>query len=346
MNCQEVEQFLMQYDGIAGCSAPDGVVGRERAHAGVQSADVERHLAECGACAALARKLRRLDEAVRSLPVPPRVETIAARMRFEQKLRSLTPAAAATEFAETNRPSHRVAFWRSAGSRWAAAAVLLLAIGGGVWGYHAHQGRAVASAEAIDKLVDWNLQLAQNDNAADRERFYRESAQNVKQQVGNAPLSDDDKEVAYALVEDGEFFSKTDDPLAQADRFSHVADLLVTKMGRAARKNPKSLDRLGQSYLSVVDRGIKRNLDRAEAIAGSGDSEEHQKRMEKIIQRNIQLEKRLEALLEEAPPAAHPPLRKALDATKQHAFRPANKRQQQKQQQNSGGASTPAGKIY
>ena len=346
MNCQEVEHLLMQYDGIAGAVAPDGVVGREREHAGEQMAGVESHLAQCKACATLARKLRRLDQAVRSLPVPPRVETIAARMRFEQKLRALAPAAAAKEFAEANRPSRRIGFWHSTGSRWAAAALLLLAIGGGTWGYHAYQGRAVASAEAINQLVDWNLQLAQNGNAADREKFYRESANDVKQKVGSAPLSDDDKEVTDALMLDGEFFSKTEDPLAQADRFSHVADLLVTKMGRAAKKNPKTLDRLGQTYLSVVDRGIRRNLDRAEAIAGNGngDTAEHQKRMERIIQRNIQLEKKLEALLQDSPPAAHPPLRKALDATKQHAVRPLNKKQ--KQQQSPAGQPGPGGKIY
>jgi hypothetical protein len=113
----------------------------------------------------------------------------------------------------------------------------------------------------------------------------------------------------------GKFLANSADPLADADHFSQVADVLLNRMDHDARKSPKALDQLGQTYYMVVDKGVRRNLARAQA-AGAVDSPERQRRIEKIIERNVRLQSKLQALLDQSPDDSKPQLRKALDLTK------------------------------
>jgi hypothetical protein len=297
MNCQEVESLL-----LSGAVA-DGAL-----------AD---HLAQCSACAELAGSIERLERAVRSLPAPP--GAAEARQRFAAVLRE--------------RQSQPLRIFRLMPGRWAMAASIVLLLGGAgvTWAYLAHQHtRIVASAEAIDDLVEWNLRLAQPDSTDERHKLYADSADGARRTADQAPLTEDDRHAADDLMQTGALLADSQDPLAEADHFSQMADLLVSKMDTTARKSPKALDRLGQTYFLVVDKGICRNLERAEAQGV--DTPERQKRMERIIQRNIQLQERLEKFLLKHPNAAnHPHLRKALELHRRQAR--MRKGQQQQQQQ-------------
>jgi hypothetical protein len=220
-------------------------------------------------------------------------------------------------------------------ARWAVAAAILLLLGGvGIaWAYRSHQGtRMVASAEAIDDLVEWNLRLAQSESTNERHKLYADSAAGVRRTAGEAPFTDDDRVAADDLMQTGALLAESQDPLTEADHFSQMADLLVTKMDTTARKSPKALDRLGQTYFMVVDKGIRQNLERAEAQGVN--TPERQKRMERIIQRNIQLQERLEKFLLKHPNAAnHPHLRKALELHRRQARGRKGPPPQQQQQQ-------------
>lgn len=312
MNCQEVQSLLLEAEAIH--AASDGAVARDD-----EDAAIAQHLSQCAACGELARKLRRLEQTVRSLPAPLGSEE--ARVRFEQRLHEMQTAV---------KPAGRIL--RLARSPWpaaaaAVAAAIVLAIGGGLWAYHAHQHKVVASTQTIDDLVEWNLRLAQA-TPDERHKLYADSADGVKQSVGQAPLTEADRKSADELMQTGALLADTQDPLAEADHFSQMADLLVTQMDGPARASPQAMDRLGQTYFLVVDKGIRRNLERAEAAAGF-DSPERQKRVDKIIQHSLQLQARLEAFLEKHPAAARPQLRKALELHKRHIK--ARKWQQQQQ---------------
>jgi hypothetical protein len=319
--------------------APDGVFVRFSGDAAPQVAEhVAEHVAHCASCNQLARKLRRLEKVVRSLPEPP--DSTDARLRFVAQLENLeinpfinrdvdgedagnngrddvdlipSPMRISARRRRTARKSHLL--WRIADSRLTAAALLMLVLGGSIWAYRFRQQQVLASAQTIDKLVVWNLRLTQSDSPAERRKLYAISAESVKQQTSQASLSSNDRKNAEALLQNGAFLADNQDPLAEADHFSEVADLLVTKMDSAADKSPEVMEQLSQTYFSVINQGIQKNLDRAEA---SGvNTAATQKQLEKIDQHNTVLMSKVEALLEKSPPASHPPLRQALDLHKQ-----------------------------
>src|SRR3982751_3995904 len=97
MTCNEAESLLLIQHGAD--PAPDGDLAGQLA----------AHVATCAACGETARKLRTLESAVRSLPVP--AESSEARLRFEALLHSQTAVT----------PKRSIA-GRIVRSRWAAAA--------------------------------------------------------------------------------------------------------------------------------------------------------------------------------------------------------------------------------
>ncbi len=302
MNCEEArEQLLLLMDsGSDDVTAPDGVSGRITEHASA-------HIRSCAACGELARKLRRLESAVRSLPGP--LGSAQARARFETRL-------ASGDFRDRDAAARRGpnVVYRFVRSKLAVAAILLLCLGVTMWFYIARQNRAIASAETIDQVAAWNLSLSQIESPDERQRLYDTGASSLRQLVGLAPLDDDDRRIADDLLLSGKFLAGSQDPLADADHFSKLADVLVEQMDRKSGKSPKALNQLGQTYYMVVDKGVHRNLARAQA-AGL-DSPERQKRLEKIIERNVRLQAKLQNLLDQSPGDSKPQLRKALDVTK------------------------------
>jgi hypothetical protein len=323
MTCEEVETLLLQSEMN---QAPDGVSVRLSGDAAPLVAEhVAGHVARCASCNRLASKLRRLEKAVRSLPEPP--DSTDARLRFAAQLQSLDIDAGSDDAADLVPAMPRLVaprrravpkssiLWRIADSRLTAAALLMLVVGGSIWAYHHRQQQVLASAQTLDKLVVWNLRLTQSVSPAERRKLYAISAESVKQQTGQASLTSADRKDAEALLQNGAFLADNQDPLAEADHFSDVADLLVTKMDFTADKSPEAMDQLSQAYYSVVNQGIQKNLDRAEASGVNTPAT--QKQMEKIDQRNTVLMSKVQALLDKSPPASRSPLRKALDLHQQ-----------------------------
>lgn len=314
MNCLEVQSLLLQSEMN---QAPDGVFVRFSGDAAARG--VANHLAACVACNHLARKLRRLEKAVRSLPEP--IDMAAAKDRFIAKLQimDLEPAPQPMSMPAQARRRRVVRksniFWRIADSRLTAAALVMLVIGGSIWTYRAREHQLIASAQAMNSLVEWNLRLAEAKSTAERKRLYDARAEAEKQLASRAHLNAADRKQANTLIENVEFLSTNEDPLAEADHFSQVAEVLITKMDSLASKAPETMDRLSDTYYRVVDQGIQQNLERA-AAAGA-NTPVAQKQIEAIDQRNTMLQSKVEALLEKNPSASQPQLRKALDLHKQ-----------------------------
>jgi hypothetical protein len=310
MNCEEVQSLLLQSDLI---QAPDGVFVRFAGDAALSPEHVAEHVNQCAACSQLARKLRRLEKAVRSLPQPP--DSSEAKTQFVNELETIVPG---FEFMQNGRAPRARGYkahilWRIADSRLTAAAILLLVIGGSVWSYHARQLKAIAAAQAFQNLVEWNLKLTENQSPVARHKMYAESAEDVRERTVRAPFTAADRKQADVLIKNGAFLADNQDPLAEADHFSDVAELLITKMDAESNSSSQAMDKLSQTYLSVVDKGIHKNLDRAE-VAGV-QTPAARKQIEKLGQRNMMLQMKVEALLDKDP-VAQPQLRKALDLHK------------------------------
>jgi cell division protein FtsB len=272
MDCDQVQSELLAADDI---DAPDGVFAR-----------FEQQVAGCVPCSQLVRKLRRLNATVRSLPEP--INTRAAQLRFQHNF--------ADKLKLTAKPMRMRRMVLMPSRLVALAAMILLSLGIGAWAYVDHENRVAVSALAIQKAVDWNLNLSQSDSNNERQVLYAKGAEDLQQ----ASVSAEDRPIADHLLQGGKFLADNHDPVAQADHFTQVAGLLVSRMDRAAHKNPKALQPLGESYLDVMDRGIHRNLD----IAAVSASPETLRRIERIIQRNLQLQVQLQAMLRDRPDAA------------------------------------------
>ena len=107
--------------------------------------------------------------------------------------------------------------------------------------------------------------------------------------------------------------------LAEAYHFSEVADLLMAKMDAAVSQSDETVGQLSQTYLSVVDTGIEKNIERAAATSVTSPSRVSQ--LAKIDQRNAYLMNKVEAFIEKNPGSSPPPLRKALAHQKQSSQR-------------------------
>jgi hypothetical protein len=319
IHCEEVQTLLLQSDLI---QAPDGVFVRFSGDAALKPEHVAEHVNQCAACCQLARKLRRLEKAVRSLPLPP--DSSHAKTQFVNDLETIVPG---FEFMHAGpRPRARGykahILWRIADSRLTAAAILLLVIGGSVWSYHLRQQKALAAAQAFQNLVEWNLKLAENQSPVERHKLFAASAEDVRQRTVHAPFNAADRKQADALIQNGAFLADNQDPLAEADHFSDVAELLITKMDAESSASSEAMEKLSRTYLSVVDKGIHKNLDRAEVAGVQTPATQHQ--IEKLGQRNMMLQSKVEALLDKTPDP-QPQLRKALDLHKRSQSVPNQK---------------------
>ena len=126
--------------------------------------------------------------------------------------------------------------------------------------------RKAASADVIERLVDWNLNMACTPSAADRDRLYADQAADLKAEVLKARLPSGDRGFAESLLETAPWLARNQDPLAEADRFNDVADQLVTRMNLATRGGDHDrVERYARLYRRVRELGIESKLDLLEA---------------------------------------------------------------------------------
>src|SRR5688572_18824356 len=139
MDCERARLLLLQSDDPrpAGCPSPG----------------LAEHVRQCVACRRLAGKLAQLEEAWRGLPLAGNPER-AQRTFLKRLARDRSVA----------RPKVRP--WRARPVRWAAAAVLLLALGLGSL-MLLPAAKVQAAPDLVERLVDWNLDLAQAADPAD-----------------------------------------------------------------------------------------------------------------------------------------------------------------------------------
>lgn len=284
MNCNTAQALILNADHPA--TLPD------------DNADLRAHLDQCPPCRQLLDRVIRIENTAAALTIPPAQD---AREQTRARLRETTL---------------RPRFLRPA---WIGAVAALLVVGIGLGAYFAF---APSAPTLVDQLIDLDLELAAAQHPQERQQLYNQRAPRLESAVKNSRLSEEDRQLATALLRNGKWLTANADPLEQAERFSDIADVLVDRMDRAARaRDARALQKLGRHYGQVMQVGIGPSLDKATAYIAPP-----QARLERLATRNAGHQKKLQAVLDVSPRASQKDIHKALEASKKQQFPKAGKK--------------------
>jgi hypothetical protein len=299
-DCKQIQETLLTLDTV-GLSSVTSL-----------PAQVQTHIRGCADCRGMLTQLQQLEVATQSLPVP--AEASAARVRFEQRFVVRTSQSApiaiggsrpdrADREVRTTRGSvlatiHRK-YWRTL----AIAASILICAGLLIpWVITGTSGQTANAEPLVDRLVDWNVQMAQADNPTQRQQIFNKNVSAFSHEVDGKALSPDERALATKLISSGATLGSADDPITQAEQFEDVAGMLLQRISAAsAAGDTKLVRRLSRNYALITGKGLTPKLDRARNTRVT--TAEHRLRLQKIIGNNAQLQDRLEQILEQSPDA-------------------------------------------
>jgi hypothetical protein len=160
--------------------------------------------------------------------------------------------------------------------------------------------------DLFDRLIDWNLELTQEQSPDERNRIYTEQATELKAKVAKAELPPEDRQLAETLLQTSTFLCMKVGPVEEADLFNDIADQLVARMKDATVKHDEErIMRLANAYARLTALGVKANVERARA--SELDPDMNQKLM-RAAQRNDNRKNQLSEIIERNPE----PTRKAI----------------------------------
>ena len=263
--------------------------------------DLAEHVASCASCSQLARDLRQLEDDWRHLPMP--AEADQSKAAFLQNL----PALKASTFPARRR-------WSPA-ARWAAAAMILIAVGPFAWMVFSPAG-ANASSDIVDQLIDWNLELTAAE-PGDRQRLLADREVGFRQDLQKLRLPAEERDLAEKLLENGRWMAVNNDPLEEAGRLSDIADKLAGRIDSAAKQGSlQDTQRCVSRYKKVWDEGVHNSMDRA-AQMKPWEMEKRQG-FEHMERRDQSHREEFEKMMERA----RPEIRKVLESFQKQFRRP------------------------
>lgn len=279
--------------------------------------DLAAHIRQCDDCQRLIQQLHRMERIWDEQPLPGSAELVREQFLARQAI-------------EPSRPAAR-RFRAVVLARWAVVASVLLCIGLTVFMMSTPQP-AHAESDVVEKLIDWNLQLSELPTPQEREKLYTERVVALKADLAKTHLSDDDRSFAETLLNNGQWLTSSTEPLDEADRFNHLADQIVDRVqAAAARSDTAAAKKNAKQYTLITTKGINAKLERAEAAkaarAAKAD-EAFQRKMERLMAREENRLKKLEAMHKNAPDPARKEIRKMLEQTQ-----PKKKKNQPKKPQ-------------
>lgn len=185
------------------------------------------------------------------------------------------------------------------------AALVLLALGAGLW---LLPSRTAGPSDLIERLIDWNLDLALADSAVSRNEIYNREAGTFRTLLARAPLPPEDRELAESLLETSSWLTTNDDPMAEAGRFSELADRVVSRLDAATDANdPERIARFAESYRRLTELGVDPNLERAAKVEKMDP--ERKKKLKRTLAGRASRAKRMEDILRRHPEASGRPPR-------------------------------------
>lgn len=174
--------------------------------------------------------------------------------------------------------------------------------------------------EVVSQLVGWNLDIAQAPTPGERRVIHDARAETMHGLLAGADLVPEDRDLAQTLVETGAWLTANDDPVAEAERFSDIADQLLARLDSASAANdPRRAISFADSYQRITEVGISINLDKA-VTAGEPDPR-HTPKLDRLIAGDDRRAKKVDGLLARHPDASWKSIHHAL---KGHRHKPGN----------------------
>lgn len=288
MSCSHAKEWLLQ------AALPEEL--------GAAPPDVAAHVRACTNCQRLIQKLTRMERAWRDESLPESAETAREMFLSAQSISPAQPAARSKSMVLV---------------RWAVVASVMLCITLSAFFMSSPQ-KAHAEPDVIEKLVDWNLELSESTTPAERERLYSEKIESFKSDLAKSTLSDEDRNFAESLLENGRFLTSSTEPLEEADRFNVLADQIVDRTQSAAKRSDAAAAKKNATqYTRIAATGIDAKLERemAKAAKAARADEAFQRKMEKLQAREANRLQKLEVIHKNAPDPARKEIRKMLDQT-------------------------------
>lgn len=169
---------------------------------------------------------------------------------------------------------------------------------------------AQATPDVFEQLVELNVDLVQA-RPDQRQRLLGRQAAQLQTTLAAAQLPPADRELAQRLLDNGAWLVHNSDPVAEADRFSDIADELVARMDAATTAHDEQrLVQLARSYDRLATAGIEANLSRA-ASAGPIDSE-RSKKLSGCQQRHARRMRHFAEIVERTPEHSRKAIRRHL----------------------------------
>lgn len=219
MNCEQAQNELLSAESLT-------MLGPE----------LSTHIAECPQCQALLAKLRKLEAATRSLPVPAGHEQPSP--EFMQRLR---------EAASRKGPVVRHLVRR------VIAAAVVLAFALAAISLIFFNGSTVQADVLIGQLVDWNLAIAHTHDAANRSKVYQQQAAQLQKQVNDAHLSSADQALAVALLNNAQWMTTEENASDESQHFRTLANQLHDRQQAAT---DGAATHLQQIYQQLMTQGV------------------------------------------------------------------------------------------
>jgi hypothetical protein len=287
MDCAQAQHEILTHDAIG---AP-------------LNEELSEHVRNCATCARTLGLLLRIEEtAARDLTTP---DSSDARALFLQSLKPVIPRIPRSLRARSWRGPIN---WRAL----AAAAVLLVAVATAIL-FLRFRGanHALAEDATVDRLLDWNLKIADEDSPDMRANIFATQVNEMRSQVDRAALPPDQQQLAARLLENGSWLSSHPDPLAGAERFDDVANLVLDQLHTAAAHDqPAAASRLSRQYNRLKTHGLGPQMKRA--TPGKLEKLERKKRYDRLVTRSEELDHRLQQILEASPNASRKEIRRQL----------------------------------
>lgn len=210
--------------------------------------------------------------------------------------------------------------WRSLAIRASAVAALGIVIG--VLLNLCLQPSPDRSHEVVERLVSWDLEIAQAPTKDEREAIYTTQADNMRGLVAATPLATEDRDLAQNLVDTSAWLTRNDDPVAEAERFGDIADQLLARLDSATvARDSTRITAFADSYRRVSEVGVSVNLDRAAAVREKDPK--HDPKLDRLLAGDAGRAKRLEDILDRHPDASWKAVHRALKGHRHKA--PASK---------------------
>ena len=311
MKCKSVQNWLLQVDTLDVKDWPR---------------NMNRHLKRCDVCAKIAHKLYKLEEAWRHQPVPASCEQ--AKAAFLDKLstheEAQGPAVREKPSKRAKRGKAKLPVKPAARSwhpyRWASVAAALF-IGIITLGL-LMPGQTRASDDLVERLVEWDLKLANTEDLTERKRILQDEEPEFKRELLIAPLSEEDHKLAEVLLDDAEKLAQTSDPVVEADIVVDIANKLLSRAESAVdHGNEKEIERCGKYYGRFYDHGYVHMKSRVEKLnlperKGGFDKAGIDKGFKGSFEKGFDHsanQKRLEKIFQHGPESSRPDLHKRIE---------------------------------